>query len=73
MHNKEISKAEFKAKISEYIRQIESTGITVIATDSGKSSIEVRQLQAPNRHSLDVLRGLVVLYDRPTAPVALNA
>lgn len=42
MNNIQISKSEFKAKALEYFRQIESSGTSLIVTNHGKPSIEIR-------------------------------
>ncbi|WP_144145958.1 type II toxin-antitoxin system Phd/YefM family antitoxin [Paraburkholderia sp. BCC1884] len=65
-----VSKSEFKAKALEYFRQVESSGESVIVTDHGKPAVEVRPYRGVERSALDVLRGTVLRYDNPTAPVA---
>ena len=70
MENHHISKSEFKAKALEYFRQIEASGESLIVTDHGKPTLEVRPYKGMGRNPLDVLRGSVVRYDNPTDPVA---
>lgn len=70
MNNSPISKTDFKAKALEYFRQIETSGQTVIVTDHGKPTLEVRPYRGIERAPLDVLRGSVLNYVRPTEPVA---
>lgn len=70
MDNHHISKSEFKAKALEYFRQIEASGESVVVTDHGKPTLEVRPYKGIARSPLDVLRGSVVRYDNPTDPVA---
>lgn len=70
MDNHHISKSEFKAKALEYFRQIEASGESLIVTDHGKPTLEVRPYKSIGRSPLDVLRGSVVRYDNPTDPVA---
>lgn len=72
MHPIQVSKSEFKAKALEYMRQIESTGESVIVTDHGKPALEVRPFRGIDRNPLDVLRGSVVRYENPTEPIAVD-
>lgn len=64
-----VSKSVFKAKALEIFRQVEATGEPVVVTDHGKPSLEVRRYQSRGRHPLDVLRGSVLRFERPTDPV----
>lgn len=64
-----VSKSEFKAKALEIFRQVESTGESVIVTDHGKPAVEVRIYRGIERSPLEVLRGTVLQYRNPTAPV----
>jgi hypothetical protein len=64
-----VSKSQFKAKALEYFRHVESTGNPMVVTDHGQPRLEVRPYRVPNRHPLDVLRGSVMYYKDPTAPV----
>lgn len=66
----QVSKSEFKAKALEYFRQIEASGESVIVTDHGKPALEVRPYRGDERPPLDILRGSVVCYEKPTQPVA---
>ncbi len=66
----QVSKSAFKAKALEYFRQIEASGESVIVTDHGKPALEVRPYRKEERHPLDILRGSVVHYEKPTEPVA---
>jgi prevent-host-death family protein len=70
MERNEVSKSEFKAKALEFFRKVEATGTSVIVTDHGRPTLEVRPYQGIDRSLLDVLRGTVVRYDDPTEPVA---
>ncbi|HEY3599481.1 MAG TPA: type II toxin-antitoxin system Phd/YefM family antitoxin [Paraburkholderia sp.] len=69
METNHVSKSEFKAKALEFFRQIEATGESVVVTDHGKPALEVRPYWSADRNPLDILRGSVVCYDDPTAPV----
>ena len=64
-----VSKSEFKAKALELFRQVEASGESLIVTDHGKPALEVRPYRGVERSPLDVLRGSVMRYDNPTAPV----
>lgn len=65
----QVSKSEFKAKALEYFRAIEETGESVVVTNHGKPALEVRPYRSMDRDPLEVLRGSVIRYDDPTAPV----
>lgn len=69
MQGNQISKSEFKAKALEYFRHVEASGQSVVVTDHGKPALEVRPYRRADRHPLDVLRGTVVRYVDPTAPI----
>jgi antitoxin (DNA-binding transcriptional repressor) of toxin-antitoxin stability system len=69
MEGKQVSKSEFKAKALEFFRQVEASGESVVVTDHGKPALEIRPYRGSERHPLDVLRGSVVRYVDPTAPV----
>jgi antitoxin (DNA-binding transcriptional repressor) of toxin-antitoxin stability system len=66
---RQVSKTEFKAKLTEYIHQIQSSGVKVIVTDHGIPVLEVRSFCGDVRQPLDVLRGTVVRYENPLCPV----
>ncbi|SPJ16372.1 conserved hypothetical protein [Burkholderiales bacterium] len=70
MDSKTVSKSEFKAKALEYFRGIETSGQSVVVTDHGRPTLEVRPYRGVNRNPLDVLRASVVRYDNATDPVA---
>ena len=72
MNNNQISKSEFKTKALEFFRQIEASGESVIVTDHGKPTLEVRPYREHSRAPLDILRGSMVRYDNPTESVAEN-
>jgi prevent-host-death family protein len=69
MEGSQVSKSEFKARALEYFRQVEASGESVIVTDHGKPTLEVRPYRDNGRNPLDVLRGSVVRYSNPTEPV----
>jgi len=66
----QVSKSQFKAKALEFFRQVETSGEPVVVTDHGQPKLEVRPYKPDTRNPLDVLRGSVLRYDNPTAPVA---
>lgn len=68
----QISKSQFKAKALELFRQVEETGNSLIVTDHGRPSLEIRPFRDHTRTPLEVLRGSVQHFERPTDPVADN-
>lgn len=70
MEFNQVSKSDFKAKALEYFRLIEASGESVVVTDHGKPALEVRPYRKEDRHPLDILRGTVLRYEKPTEPVA---
>ena len=68
----QISKSQFKAKALEVFREVESTGESVIVTDHGSPTIEVRPYRKMERSPLDILKGSVIEYVRPTDPVGVE-
>lgn len=72
MENNHVSKSKFKAKALEFFRQIEASGQSLIVTDHGKPTLEVRLYRGPKRNPLDVLRGSAMRYDNPTESVATD-
>lgn len=64
----EVPKSRFKSKALEYFRRVEQSGDRVIITDHGRPVLEIRKLRggAPR----DALKGTVIRYEDPTAPVA---
>ncbi len=65
----EISKSQFKAKALEIFRQVEATNESVIVTDHGKSTIEVKKYRSMERTPLQRLKGSVIEYINPNDPV----
>ena len=70
MEDNRVSKSEFKAKALQYFRAVESTGRSLIVTDHGKPTLEVRPYRTNAREPLEILRGSVIRYDDPSEPVA---
>jgi antitoxin (DNA-binding transcriptional repressor) of toxin-antitoxin stability system len=69
MTTHKVSKSVFKAKALEYFRLVESTGESVIITDHGTPTLEVRPYRKAKRDPLRELRGTVLRFDDPFAPV----
>lgn len=72
VHQKHVSKSEFKARALEYFRAVEASGDAVIVTDNGQPRIEIRRYRADERSPLERLRGSIVEFKDPTLPVAEN-
>jgi len=69
MQDNQVSKSEFKARALEFFRQVEASGESVVVTDHGKPALEVRPYRNIERSPLDILKGSVLRYVDPTAPV----
>jgi antitoxin (DNA-binding transcriptional repressor) of toxin-antitoxin stability system len=72
MQAHQVSKTEFKAKALEFFRQVEASGESVVVTDHGRPTLELRPYRNLDRDPLEVLRGSVVRYDAPTDPVDVD-
>lgn len=70
MSQQYVTKSAFKAKALEYMRQIEASGESIIITDRGLPTIEVRRYRAIQPLPLERLRGSVVEFKSPVEPVA---
>lgn len=64
-----VSKSQFKAKALELFREVESSGSSMIITDHGRPTIEVRPYRKGDRNLLEILRGSVTEYYDPMRPV----
>ena len=67
-----ISKSRFKARALEYFRQVEDTGNELIITDHGRPVLKVIPYAADPARALAALRGSVLRFDDPTAPVGVD-
>lgn len=67
-----ITKSRFKARALEYFRQVETSGQSVVVTDRGQPTVEVRRYRGDHRSPLERLRGSVVEFKDPTEPVAVD-
>jgi hypothetical protein len=70
-----VSKAIFKTKACELFRQLETLGGTVIVTDHGRPTIEIRPYTDRQRNPIEVLRAGIVCFNPDVAEkrVALPA
>ncbi|MDT8428129.1 MAG: type II toxin-antitoxin system Phd/YefM family antitoxin [Pseudomonadales bacterium] len=64
-----VTKSQFKAKALEYFRRVETSGESVVITDHGQPTIEIRRYRNDQRPPLEQLRGSVVEFREPTTPV----
>lgn len=69
MRATQVSKMEFKAKVVEYFRQVETLGGSIVITDNGKPTLEVLPFRGAGRKPLDILAGSVLRYEDPTRQV----
>lgn len=68
----QVSKSQLKAKALEYFRQVETTGESVIVTDHGQPTIEIKPFQPKIANPLALLQGSVLRFDNPFAPIDEN-
>lgn len=64
-----LSKSQFKPKALEVMRHVEQTGETVIITDHGKPTLEIKQYQSRDTDPFDRLKGSVVDFQQPIEPI----
>lgn len=69
MSNNQVSKSQLKAKALEFFRHVEPSGQSVVVTDQGKPTLEVRPYRDATRSPHDMLRGSVVRYGNPIDPI----
>ena len=62
-----VSKAIFKTKACELFRQLETLGGTLIVTDHGRPTIEIRPYTDKRKKPIDVLRAGIVCFDPEAA------
>ena len=68
-----VSKSQFKAHALELFRQVEASGESLVVTDHGRPTLEVRPYRpvaSTGADPLEMLRGSVLHYDEPFEPVA---
>lgn len=68
----EISKSQFKSHALEIFRKIEQTGTPAIITDHGKATLIVNKYTPYRADIRERLKGSVLRYDNPLAPVAVD-
>jgi antitoxin (DNA-binding transcriptional repressor) of toxin-antitoxin stability system len=64
---KRVSKAIFKSRACELFRQVESLGETVVVTDRGQPTIEIRPYRSKLGNPLELLRASIVHFDATQA------
>jgi antitoxin (DNA-binding transcriptional repressor) of toxin-antitoxin stability system len=60
---KRVPKAIFKSRACELFRQVESLGETVVVTDRGQPTIEIRPYRSKQENPLELLRASIVHFD----------
>ncbi|TGG93629.1 type II toxin-antitoxin system Phd/YefM family antitoxin [Natronospirillum operosum] len=70
MKQEHVSKSRFKAMALEYMRRVETSGESVVITDRGQPTVEIRRYRSDRRSPLETLKGSVVDFNAPTDPVA---
>jgi antitoxin (DNA-binding transcriptional repressor) of toxin-antitoxin stability system len=72
--SQQVSKSHFKAHALELFRQVEASGEPLVVTDHGRPTLEVRPYRParPDADPLEQLRGSVLRFDDPFAPVGEN-
>lgn len=69
MSSNQVSKSQLNAKALEFFRFVEPSGQSVVVTDQGKATLEVRPCRDATRGPHDMLRGSVVRYGNPIDPI----
>jgi prevent-host-death family protein len=72
MSPRTISKAHFKARALEILRQVETTGEPILITDRGRAVLKIAPYFGDDDAVLASLRGSVLRYEDPTEPVATD-
>ena len=60
---KRVSKAIFKSRACELFRQVEAQGETVVVTDRGQPTIEIRPYRNKQQNPLELLRASIVHFN----------
>jgi hypothetical protein len=60
---KRVSKAIFKSRACELFRQVETLGETVIVTDRGHPTIEIRPYRSKKENPLELLRSSILHFN----------
>jgi prevent-host-death family protein len=67
-----VSKSRFKSRALHYFRMVEKSRKPIIVTDRGRPVLKVIPYADNPEELLKELRGTVVKYESPTAPVGLE-
>jgi prevent-host-death family protein len=68
--SKHVSITAFKARVLEFLDEVEKTGESLIVTDHGRPVAEVRPVASkPEKDPREILRNCVLFYERPFDPV----
>jgi antitoxin (DNA-binding transcriptional repressor) of toxin-antitoxin stability system len=62
MNPRLISKSDFKAHALELFRQVESSGESLVITDHGRPTLEVRPYRAGSADPMSLLRESIISY-----------
>ena len=60
---KRVSKAIFKSRACELFRHVEALGETLVVTDRGQPTIEIRPYRSKQENPLELLRASIVHFD----------
>ncbi|TDN57967.1 type II toxin-antitoxin system Phd/YefM family antitoxin [Paraburkholderia sp. BL10I2N1] len=71
---KRVSKATFKSKACELFRHVEMLGETLVVTDRGQPTVEIRPYRGKRESPLERLRASIVHFDvkRASRPLPLE-
>jgi antitoxin (DNA-binding transcriptional repressor) of toxin-antitoxin stability system len=70
---KRVSKAIFKSRACELFRQVEMLGETVVVTDRGQPTIEIRPYRNKQENPLELLRASIVHFNMQHSPLPVAA
>jgi hypothetical protein len=68
---KRVSKAIFKSRACELFRQVEMLGETVVVTDRGQPTIEIRPYRNKQENPLALLRASIVHFNMKHLPLSV--
>ena len=69
---RKISKSRFKPHALQYFREVQETGHELVITERGEPVLRIAPYRPEPATALAELRGSVIRYDDPTAPVAVD-
>ena len=67
-----LSKAQFKPRVLEFLREVERSGVEVIITDRGRPVARIVPYEQNHEHLLATLRGSIVEFVEPMEPVGVE-